>query len=186
MSADALGAVKLMKEKKLLQKFMDEISQDTGRFCFMVDDTMKALELGAIENLIIWENLSVNRFELRNTSTQETSIIHLTTEQEANDNFFHDTETGVELEVVEKEEFVEWMANNYKQFGCKLEFVTDRSSEGTQFVKGFGGIGGILRWKVDFVELNNFEDQGKHDNDDDSDSDDSADEYDFDDDDFGF
>jgi len=186
LSADALGAVKLMKEKKLLQKFMDEISQDTGRFCFMVDDTMKALELGAIENLIIWENLSVNRFELRNTSTQETSIIHLTTEQEANDNFFHDTETGVELEVVEKEEFVEWMANNYKQFGCKLEFVTDRSSEGTQFVKGFGGIGGILRWKVDFVELNNFEDQGKHDNDDDSDSDDSADEYDFDDDDFGF
>lgn len=186
LSADALGAVKLMKEKKLLQKFMDEISQDTGRFCFMVDDTMKALELGAIENLIIWENLSVNRFELRNTSTSETSIIHLTTEQEANDNFFHDTETGVELEVVEKEEFVEWMANNYKQFGCKLEFVTDRSSEGTQFVKGFGGIGGILRWKVDFVELNNFDENGKNDNDNDSDSDDSADEYDFDDDDFGF
>lgn len=186
LSADALGAVKLMKEKKLLQKFMDEISQDTGRFCFMVDDTMKALELGAIENLIIWENLSVNRFELRNTSTSETSIIHLTAEQEANDNFFHDTETGVELEVVEKEEFVEWMANNYKQFGCKLEFVTDRSSEGTQFVKGFGGIGGILRWKVDFVELNNFDENGKNDNDNDSDSDDSADEYDFDDDDFGF
>ena len=25
-------------------------------------------------------------------------------------------------------------------------------------MKGFGGIGGDLRWKVDFVELNSFED----------------------------
>ena len=33
-----------------------------------------------------------------------------------------------------------------------LEFVTNRSQEGSQFVKGFGGIGGILRYKVDFME----------------------------------
>lgn len=26
----------------------------------------------------------------------------------------------------------------------------DRSQEGNQFVKGFGGIGGLLRYKVDF------------------------------------
>ena len=61
------------------------------------------------------------------------------------------------LETIEKEPFVEWLTNNYKNFGCNLEFVTDRSSEGTQFVKGFGGIGGILRWKVDFTEMQNFE-----------------------------
>mmetsp|Transcript_826 Transcript_826/g.489 ORF Transcript_826/g.489 Transcript_826/m.489 type:complete len:86 (-) Transcript_826:22-279(-) len=84
---------------------------------------------------------------------------------------------------------VEWMANNYKQFGCNLEFVTDRSGEGTQFVKGFGGIGGILRWKVDFVELSNFEEASNLDHGDDSDSDndeDSDDGYGFDDGDYGF
>lgn len=42
------------------------------------------------------------------------------------------------------------MAENYKQYGCNLEFITDRSGEGTQFCKGFGGIGGTLRWKVGF------------------------------------
>mmetsp|Transcript_387 Transcript_387/g.469 ORF Transcript_387/g.469 Transcript_387/m.469 type:complete len:460 (-) Transcript_387:275-1654(-) len=188
LSADTLGSVKLMKEKKLLQRYMDEISQDTGKFCFMVDDTLKALELGAVEDLIIWENLEVNRYVLRNTSTSEETVVHLTKEQESNDSFFHDQETGVELEVVEKESMVEWMANNYKNFGCNLEFVTDRSGEGTQFVKGFGGIGGILRWKVDFVELNNFEEAAHLDHDDDSDSDDDGgdDEYGFDDGDFGF
>ena len=37
--------------------------------------------------------------------------------------------------------------------------MSDRSQEGSQFVRGFGGVGGILRYKVDFME---------HDYDDDS------------------
>ncbi len=48
---------------------------------------------------------------------------------------------------------VEWLANHYKDFGAVVDFVTNKSQEGSQFVKGFGGIGGILRWKVDFMEL---------------------------------
>ena len=35
--------------------------------------------------------------------------------------------------------------------------VTDRSQEGMQFCKGFGGIGGILRYKVAFEELAMYE-----------------------------
>ena len=197
LSADTLGQVKLMKEKKLLQKYMDEISQDTGKYCFMVEDTFRALELGAIEDLIIWENLEVNRYVLRDTASSVETVVHLTKVQEANDQHFH-SESGAELEVVEKESLVEWFANNYRQFGCNLEFVTDRSGEGTQFVKGFGGIGGILRWKVDFVELSNFEEASNLDGDEDgdengkgggggSDSDsDDGDAYGFDDGDFGF
>lgn len=187
LSADTLGTVKLMKEKKLLQKYMDEISQDTGKYCYMVDDTFKALELGAVEDLIIWENLDVERIVLRNTSTAEETVAHLSKEQQSNENFFHDPETGVELEVMDKEPIVEWFANNYKNYGCNLEFVTDRSGEGTQFVKGFGGIGGILRWKVDFVQLNGYEENAKHEADTDSDDDSENDDgYGFDDGDFGF
>lgn len=187
LSADTLGSVKLMKEKKLLQKYMDEISQDTGKYCFMVDDTFKALELGAVEDLIIWENLDVERIVLRNTSTTEETVVHLSKKQQSNENFFHDPETGVELEVIEKEPIVEWFANNYKNYGCNLEFVTDRSGEGTQFVQGFGGIGGILRWKVDFVQMCGYENAANdHDDSDSDDSSEGADGYGFDDDDFGF
>mmetsp|Transcript_15107 Transcript_15107/g.31739 ORF Transcript_15107/g.31739 Transcript_15107/m.31739 type:complete len:459 (-) Transcript_15107:186-1562(-) len=187
-SADTLGSVKLMKEKKLLQRYMDEISLDTGKYCFMVEDTLKALDLGAIEDLIVWENLDVNRYVLRNATTGEDKVVHLSKEQESNETFFRDPETGVELEVVEKEPMVEWLANNYKSFGCNLEFVTDRSGEGTQFVKGFGGIGGILRWKVDFVEMSEFEENAHLEVHSDSESDggDDDDEYGFEDGDFGF
>ena len=55
-----------------------------------------------------------------------------------------------ELEVIDKLPLVEWFANQYKTFGATLEFITNRSQEGSQFCRGFGGIGGILRWRVDF------------------------------------
>merc|ERR1719223_1776974 len=62
LSASTLSSVKLMKEKKLLQQFMDKISRDTGCYCFMVDDTLKGLEMGAVEDLIIWDNLEIQRY----------------------------------------------------------------------------------------------------------------------------
>lgn len=154
LSAEALANVKLVQEKRLLQKYFEEISQDTGKYCFMVNDTLQALELGAVETLIVWENLNINRIIVKNNSTNEEKVLYLTPEQEQRtDAHFRDPVTGVELEVVDKMSMVEWLANNYKGFGATLEFVTDRSQEGSQFCKGFGGIGGLLRWRVDFAEL---------------------------------
>lgn len=44
------------------------------------------------------------------------------------------------------------------RLGATLEIVTDKSQEGSQFVRGFGGVGGILRYKVDLQNLNVDED----------------------------
>lgn len=154
LSAESLANVKLVQEKKLLQKYFDEISQDTGKYCFMVQDTLKALEMSSVETIIVWENLAINRILIRNNTSMEEKILHLSPEQEQqSDVHFRDPVTGVEFEVVERITLVEWLATTYKQFGANLEFVTDRSQEGSQFCRGFGGIGGILRWRIDFAEM---------------------------------
>lgn len=158
LSAETLGSVKLVQEKRLLQKYFDEISQDTGKYCFMVGDTLRALELGAVETLVIWENLDIDRITLRNHVLGEDKITHLSKEQQANEQHLHDASTGTELEVTNKIPLVEFLANNYKSFGTTLEFVTNRSQEGAQFCRGFGGIGGILRWRVDFLEMDMADD----------------------------
>jgi len=85
----------------LIGKYFDQISQDTGKFCFGVDDTLKALEMGAVEILICWENLDIQRFVLKNHSTGEEKILHLNGEQEKDMTHFTDKETGVELELEE-------------------------------------------------------------------------------------
>jgi len=151
LCAESLANVKFIQEKKLISKYFEEISQDTGKFCFGIDDTLKGLEMGAIDTLICYENLDTMRYELKNVATGEEVIKHLSKEQEADASNFV-TSDGVELETQEKLQLVEWFANNYKNFGAQLEFVTSRSQEGSQFVKGFGGLGGILRYKVDFLE----------------------------------
>jgi len=68
LAADALANVKFVQEKRLIQKYFDEISQDTNKYCFGVDDTLKALDLGAVETLIVWENLDITRHVFRNAA----------------------------------------------------------------------------------------------------------------------
>ncbi|KAG5859647.1 eukaryotic peptide chain release factor subunit 1 [Encephalitozoon hellem] len=110
---DILKDVKLSKEKKVLQKFFNEINTESGRFCFTMKETVQCLEMGAVDTLIVYENLP---------------------------------------DVRDEELFVDWIAENYKSFGCALVFVSDKSAEGTQFIEGFGGIGGILRYRVDMED----------------------------------
>eukprot|EP00093_Oithona_nana_P002956 02956.XXX_55831_53881_1 [CDS] Oithona nana genome sequencing. len=153
LAAESLANVKFIQEKKLINSYFDQISQDTGKYCFGVEDTLRALEMGAVETLICWENLDIQRYSLKNHTSGETKILHLTTEQEKDKTHFTDKETGVELELEESMPFLEWLANNYKSFGATLEIITDRSQEGSQFVRGFGGIGGMLRYKVDFQAM---------------------------------
>lgn len=74
LSADALANVKFVQEKRLISKFFDEISQDTGKFVFGVADTLACLEMGAVETLIVWESLDVNRYTLMNTVSGATEI----------------------------------------------------------------------------------------------------------------
>ncbi|KAF5358505.1 hypothetical protein D9756_001960 [Leucocoprinus leucothites] len=159
LAAESLSNVKFVQEKRLIQRYFDEISQDTGKYCFGVDDTLKALELGSVETLIVWENLDITRYVLRNAAGEEI-IVHSNKEQEKDREKFTDKSTGTEMEqVVEPQSLLEWFAEKYKEFGAALEFVTNKSQEGAQFVKGFGGIGGLLRYKVDFTNLASIDDE---------------------------
>lgn len=138
--------------------------KDTGKYCFGVEDTLRALELGSVETLICWENLDIQRYVLKNhANSTSTTVLHLTPEQEKDKSHFTDKEvrrmkrlyylktvlietwmlqSGVEMELIESQPLLEWLANNYKMFGATLEIITDKSQEGSQFVRGFGGIGG--------------------------------------------
>ncbi len=90
----------------------------------------------------------------------EEIIVHANKEQEKDREKFLDKSTGAEMEQVpEPQSLLEWFAEKYKEFGANLEFVTNRSQEGAQFVKGFGGIGGLLRYKVDFQNLTSIDEE---------------------------
>lgn len=150
LSAEALSNVKFIKEKKLITQYFDEISMDTGKFCYGIDDTLKALDLGACETIICWEGLEEIRYTLKNVEGEE--VIKIVKPETPKEEYLIDKD-GSELEIVSDQPFLEWLAENYKNYGATVEFVTDRSSEGAQFCRGFGGIGALLRYKVNFEQL---------------------------------
>lgn len=66
LAADALTNVKFVAEKRLVSKFFEEIALDTGLVVFGVEDTMKAMEIGALETMMLFEDLEINRYVLKN------------------------------------------------------------------------------------------------------------------------
>jgi len=109
LSQDSLMNLKFVKEKRVIEKFFEEISQDTNKYVYGIKDTMAIMESGALETLIVWEELE-------------------------------DTH--------EDKPLIEYFIDNHEKYGCTIELVSDKSEAGNQFVKGFGGVGGILRYAI--------------------------------------
>jgi len=68
---------------------------------------------------------------------------------------------GEWFRLVEKVLLLDWLTENESSFGASLEIITDKSQEGSQFVRGFGGIGGsFLSYLIylfsNALLLNNF------------------------------
>ncbi|KAF9588349.1 hypothetical protein IFM89_008779 [Coptis chinensis] len=121
LSAEMLSTVKFVQEMPLIGKFFEETRQITGKYVSGIDNSLKALEMG------------------------ETVIKHFNKEQEANQSNFHDSATSSDFEIQDKTSLLDWFANDFRKFGCSLEFVTNKSR--SEFCRGFGGIGGILRYQ---------------------------------------
>ena len=152
LSQDALKNVKFIHEKKILEKFYEEIAKDSGKYVFGIKDTMEAIENGVVDILIIWENIDFIRLTLKDNKNQ--IRVETVSSRKVIGQKYKPDDSDVEYEIVENISLSEWLLDNYKKYVSQVELVTDKTSEGNQFVKGFGGIGGILRYKLE----QNFED----------------------------
>ncbi len=81
LAGESLLNVRYVAEKKLLGKLFEEIDKDTGRYCYGVRDTFHALSQGAVENLLLYEDLEMDRVKLRNNETGVEEVQFLTPEQ---------------------------------------------------------------------------------------------------------
>ena len=160
LSQDALKNVKFVHEKKILGEFFEEIAKDTGKYVFGLKDTMEAIENGMVDLLIFWENIDFVRLTLKDNKDE--IKIETVSAKKISGQKYKPEGSDIEYEIIENIALSEWFLNNYKNYVKHLEIVTDKTSEGNQFVKGFGGIGGILRYKIEqnfeeFEENNSFD-----------------------------
>jgi peptide chain release factor subunit 1 len=119
--------VKFVNEKKLISKFFEEIAQDTGMIVFGVEDTMRTLEAGALDTLMIYEDIDITRYVIKHPVKGDTHTYFLNPNQEKDSKYFRDQESNLDLEVVSSDSLAEWLCHHYTEFGITVEFITDKS-----------------------------------------------------------
>jgi len=148
LSADVISSQKIISEQKTLQLFFDEIVKtDRTLYCFGASEVLQALEASAVETLILYEKLPIHRHEL--VSDGKTYVIFTPTPELDVENEQVRNLRG-RFEIVSSGPLQDYLIENYRRFGAKVEIVTDVTTLGSQFVKGFGGLGAILRYELVF------------------------------------
>ncbi len=65
LASDCLKDVEFVIEKSLLDEYFNQIACETGLYCYGIDETFNALDVGAVKTLIVWENLPVFRYTIQ-------------------------------------------------------------------------------------------------------------------------
>ncbi|KAI3940047.1 hypothetical protein MKW92_050337 [Papaver armeniacum] len=146
--SDYIADVKFVQEKRLIRNFFAEAlgckRGEKWNCTFGVEETLKALELGAVKTLMVCENLDISRYIAKDSVTGEISIQHVYEAEEDQRDFCHLTSN--EKSEVENNQFsIRCLATKYNS---AVEFVTNKTPEGRQFCGTFKGIGGILRHQL--------------------------------------
>ncbi len=215
LAGPTLRSSELTKEVELVRGFFNQVARDTGRTCYGLRESFEALELGAVEQLLVWDQLSARRVEVRDvadgtvhvlvasSSGQEQKAVEAAgfsigsgghnakqkQEQEGAQGGGNKKSKGRgTVEIISSVSLLEWLVDTYaggtmsssssSSSSVTIRLVTDTTPEGAQFVAGFGGLGGLLRYKMDLTNMIGRSDHHHHDpevdGDDDVDSDDDA------------
>lgn len=142
-SEDLLEKASIIKEKEIMDKFFSEL-QKGGNVTYGLKETLKALEIGAVDTLLISEGFDWVRAKLKCTKCNTTQEKDLPRNKLENQY----CEKCKQIMNVESfEEIIEILNEKAKELGTKIEFISTESSEGAQF-KELGGIGAFLRYKI--------------------------------------
>ena len=142
---EALRDIDLMREKNLMQRLLEEIRQPDGGLAIYGEDHVRnALLIGAVDTLMLSEDL--RRVKL-NLSCPSCGATKMTLAKDSTEDIRCD-KCGAVMKVELVDDLVGEMHKIAEQNNTKVEFISGESEEGGLLMKAFGGVAGILRFRV--------------------------------------
>lgn len=142
---EALRDIDLMREKNLMQRLLEEIRQPDGGLAIYGEDHVRnALLIGAVDTLMLSEDL--RRVKL-NLSCPSCGATKMTLAKDSTEDIKCD-KCGAVMKVELVDDLVGEMHKIAEQNNTKVEFISGESEEGGLLMKAFGGVAGILRFRV--------------------------------------
>lgn len=107
-----------------------------------MNETLAALEVNAIDTLLLHEDTDLVRYEVSVGGDEKTLIICESADK-ISSTIEKLSKEHENVEVVKQEPFLEWCLQHIPETTL---LISDVSIASAQFVKGFGGVGGTLRY----------------------------------------
>jgi peptide chain release factor subunit 1 len=145
----AIDEIGRMQDRKLMQQFLREVAkQDGGLGTYGEAEVRKALEAGAVQHLLLSENLRKDRLAFTNRQTGE--VLHkVVPHLQADEAILEQSKKwgGNNTEVVKKD-LIEDLSDLAEASGTEVHIVSPASEEGGILMNAFGGIVALLRYKL--------------------------------------
>jgi peptide chain release factor subunit 1 len=138
---EIISEASIIKEKKLLDRFFDELAKDSGLAVYGIKEVIEALKAGAIETLLVSEQFDFAKAKLScECGFKEEKILKKGQKLKC-------PKCGKDLEIKE-EDLLEELEKMAEQVGTEVELISSDTQKGAQ-LKELGGIGGILRFRLE-------------------------------------
>jgi peptide chain release factor subunit 1 len=145
-----LQEFRVMEEKQLIKKFMNEVHAGRGLGVYGVQDVVMAMENGIADLVLVTDDVTYIRLEIKckNCGNVQSVIIErsqiISTKQEYLSRPCPACHLS-DLEAIEKD-IVDYLNELAIMTGCKLEVISGKTEEGSQLAS-LGRVGAILRYK---------------------------------------
>jgi len=151
-ASETMSNLKISKEKKLMKAFLKEITKSKGSLSVYGENQIRrALQIGAVDTLLLSENLRKYRIKLKCPSCNY--IEERTISEDDLKNFSPEAcpkcNTQSTMEIVEKVDLIDELSDLAEKIGSKVEIISLGSEEGDSLYSAFSGIAGILRYPID-------------------------------------
>jgi peptide chain release factor subunit 1 len=152
---DKIEDVKYIREKQVMQRFMKEISTDSGLASYGLEEIQKALNYGVVDTLLLSDKLDLYnvKSECSNCGYSESaSVKELNLES-------HSSDIGEDscpqcssnsFGIVGKISIIEELGEIGESTGAEVDILSTETEEGEMLYSTFGGIAAILRYKIDY------------------------------------
>lgn len=152
---DKIENVKYVHEKKVMQRFMKEITTDSGIAIYGLEEIEKALKMGAVDTLILSENLELYKIkgECSNcnyTDFRTSKKIHLDDMNDQIQNEDCPNCNSNSFAITKVISIIEYLGEIAETVGTEVEILSIETEEGVTLLSTFGGIVAILRYKIGY------------------------------------
>ncbi|MDM7935396.1 MAG: peptide chain release factor aRF-1 [Methanothrix sp.] len=147
---DRLQDLELTQDKQIMRRFMRELVSDRGLAAYGEAEVRQNLELGAVEVLLISEDLRRTRVKIVCTN-RSCDFSRMQTRSGGSEPPGVCMKCGSTLAIAEEEDIVTELSRLAEQSGATVRIISTEFEEGAQLYKAFGGIAAILRYRTSHI-----------------------------------